>query len=640
MTPDLDAVLQSLRGNQGEAALWGDGAALVLAGPGAGKTRVLTARIARILDDSRGRNFRILALTFTTKAASEMRERVDHLVPGLVERSFIGTFHAFCTQLLRQHGSHLGTSPDFAIFDQDADREAVLTDALVAAAARGETVSPDDVRWLKAIDELKAKLVVPEIAAGRFSDAQSGAQAAKVYKIYEDALKDRNAMDFNGLILGACRLLRDVKGVAERTQRTYPYWLIDEFQDTTPAQYRLLQLAAGEAFKNVFAVADDDQIIYQWAGASFRQIQKFRENFAPRLIQLVENHRCPPEVVEAANRLVLHNTARTAEKLPLVASKPSVAHAIGVRTFDSDALESEGIATEIAAGPVTDWGKTAVLGRTRAILVPIQQALQAKGVRAVIAQRRDRFISPQFTWLQALLDQALRPTDVRTFKVLVDAANRVAAADLDPAILAAEADAAGLAYFEQWARTSAEGTNVLAAELGRQALALAKSRAGWKPIVRALIPVLVESAKAADGAISDADDDKAAWDSCLKEIRAEKGGELELDEVIQGLALRSKEPPRDPDAVTLLTVHASKGLEFDKVYVVGMAEEILPSWQSVKKGDASAEMEEERRNCFVAITRTRERVILSRGLKYRNWAKAPSRFYAEMEIDPDPSRPI
>jgi len=194
MTPELDVVLRSLRGNQGEAALWGEKASLVLAGPGAGKTRVLTSRIAKILDDSRGRNFRVLALTFTTKAASEMRERVDQLVPGLVERSFIGTFHAFCTQLLRQHGSHLGTSPDFGIFDQNADREAVLVDALAASAKQGLPVSAGDVRWLKAIDELKAKLIVPEKSAARFSDPRSGAQAARVYEIYENALKQRNAM--------------------------------------------------------------------------------------------------------------------------------------------------------------------------------------------------------------------------------------------------------------------------------------------------------------------------------------------------------------------------------------------------------------------------------------------------------------
>lgn len=247
MTPELEAVLASLSEIQREAVVWKDGSALVLAGPGSGKTRVLTARIAKILDDSRERNFRILALTFTTKAATEMRERVDHLVPGLADRTFIGTFHAFCTQMLRQHGSHIGMSPDFAIFDQEDDRQAVFRDALVAAAGRGEPVTQADARWLRTIDQLKSRLVVPEKAASQFRDSRDGEAVARVYSIYEQALRERNSTDFNGLILGACRLLRDVPGVAERTRRSYPYWLIDEFQDTSPAQYRLMQLAAGGA---------------------------------------------------------------------------------------------------------------------------------------------------------------------------------------------------------------------------------------------------------------------------------------------------------------------------------------------------------------------------------------------------------
>ncbi len=630
MTPELESILASLTSIQREAAFWGEGSALVLAGPGSGKTRVLTARIARILDESRQRNFRVLALTFTTKAAAEMRERVNELVPGLTERTFIGTFHAFCTQLLRQHGSHLGASPDFAIFDQDADREAILNDALVAAARRGEPVTPDDVRWLRTIDELKSRLIVPEKAATRFRDANSAETVARVYALYENALQERNSMDFNGLILGACRLLRDVPGIAERTRRTFPYWLIDEFQDTSPAQYRLIQLAAGDTFKNLFAVADDDQIIYQWAGASYRQIEKIRSEFQPELIQLVENHRCPPEIVSAANLLVANNTFRTPEKRPLIAAKSASPRSIALRVFETDNAESEGLAAEIASGDPALWGNTVILGRTRSLLIPIQRALHAKGVKALVAQRRDRFISPQFTWLQACLDQALRPTDVRTFRVLVDSANRVTGAELDPAILAAAAEAGGLAYFEHWAGITQTLGNPLAEELGAFARHLARERVAWRRVVKAAIPLLVETAGEGEGTISDAADDKAAWDACVKEIRAEKGGEIELDELIQGLALRSKEPPRDPLAVTLLTVHASKGLEFDIVYVAGLAESMMPSWQGVKKGDASAEMEEERRNCFVAITRTRERLILSRALSYRGWKKGPSRFLAEM----------
>jgi DNA helicase-2/ATP-dependent DNA helicase PcrA len=284
----------------------------------------------------------------------------------------------------------------------------------------------------------------------------------------------------------------------------------------------------------------------------------------------------------------------------------------------------------------TTWGQTVILGRTRSLLVPIQQALASCGVKAVIAQRRGRFISPQFTWLQACLDQSLCPTDARTFKVLVDSANRVTGQDLDLAILAVEAVAAGVAYFEHWGKTSIALGNPIGATLGGFAVRLAESRNSWRQIVREAISILTNSATSAEGVVSDAADDKAAWESCVKEIRAEKGGNVELDELIQGLALRSKEPPRDATTVTLLTVHASKGLEFDTVYVVGLAESIMPSWQSISKGNQSPEMEEERRNCFVAITRTRKTLILSRAVRYRNWPKAPSRFLSEMGFAQSP----
>src|SRR5882724_10837774 len=151
--------MERLSLTQRQAAEWGEGACLVLAGPGVGKTTVLTTRIARILDASRNRNFRILALTFTTKAGDEMRARVEALVPGLTDRTFIGTFHAFCSDVLRQHGSHLGVRPDFGVYDQDGDRQELLRDALQEAAEKGEPVSGEDVRWLKAIDQLRSRLV-------------------------------------------------------------------------------------------------------------------------------------------------------------------------------------------------------------------------------------------------------------------------------------------------------------------------------------------------------------------------------------------------------------------------------------------------------------------------------------------------
>jgi len=278
------------------------------------------------------------------------------------------------------------------------------------------------------------------------------------------------------------------------------------------------------------------------------------------------------------------------------------------------------------------WGKIVILGRTRTLLEPILVSLRKRGVNATLAQRRDNFISPQFVWLQACLDQALRPTDRRVFAILVNTANRVAELELDPSILIAEAEAAGHSFFEHWGIVATSTTSPVAHTLGSLVQRLARSRNDWKAVVQEAIVVLLKTATVDEGAISDAADDHSAWNSCMKEIRSENGQNPELSDVVQGMALRSKEPPRDPDAVALLTVHASKGLEFDTVYVVGLAEGEMPSWQSQKKGDTSPEMEEERRNCFVAITRTKEKLSLSAAKNYRGYNKKPSRFLKEMSL--------
>lgn len=636
MTEALRTAIDRLSPTQRQAAEWGDGASLVLAGPGVGKTTVLTARIARILDSSRTRNFRILALTFTTKAGDEMRDRVEALVPGLTDRTFIGTFHSFCAQILRQHGSHIGIKPDFGIYDQDDDRRELLREALDSAAKQGEPVSPDDTRWLRAIDQLRSSLVSPEKTPRHFRDTVAGERAARVYAIYEKALRDNNATDFNGMILDACRLAHTVPAVAARTRQSYPFWLIDEFQDTTPAQYRLVRFFAGDDFKNVFAVADDDQIIYQWAGASYQQIVRFREDFSPSLIQLVENRRCPAPVVQAANNLIAHNSDRTPGKERLVSTIPDSGNAIFQRVYLTEADEAKGIAAEIAARPVSERGQTAILGRTRAVLQPVLDALKAQGVSASIATRRDRFVSAQFVWLQSCLDLALRPGDRQVFTAKTAAANRIAGIELDSAILLAEAAASGTSYLEHWALAAGAIQNDVAQSLSAFAMSLVRSRASWQQVTNEAIQYLVSTAETPDGGISDAAEDRAAWDVAARAIRAEKGSALDLDELLQGIKLRPKEPPADPSAVRLLTIHSAKGLEFDFVWLMGMAESVLPSWQSLKASAPPSELEEERRNCFVGITRTKKTLTLTRAEQYQGYRKAPSRFLAEMNL-PEPN---
>jgi DNA helicase-2/ATP-dependent DNA helicase PcrA len=588
--------------------------------------------VARILDDTPKKNFRILALTFTTKAGDEMRTRIEQLAPGMTERVNVGTFHSFCAQVLRQHGSHLGIKPDFGVYEQLGDFEELLKDGLTSALARGEPVSVDDYRLLPTINQLRANLVGPKKAAARFGDAKLGARVARAYAVYEQTLRERNVLDFNGLILDTCRLAHEVPAVAARVRQTYPYWLIDEFQDTSPAQYRMVKFLAGTDFKNVFAVADDDQIIYQWAGASYQQIVKFREEFKPESIQLVENRRCPPDVVLAANNLVAHNKERTPNKQKLVSLKDDNGQTITLRTYKTDKEEAEGIAGEIATAGEKTWGSTVVLGRTRAILLPILDVLRAKHVRAALATRRDGFVSPQFNWLYSVLDQSCRPGDKRVFTALTNAANAMAGAGINAELVIAEAEAAGKSFLEQWSSSACSLDNEITKTLGAVGMRLVQSRGSWKGVLSEALPYLTQMAKPEDGLVSDATEDRAAWDTAAKAIRAEKGGAFELSELLQGIALRPKEPPPDPNAVSLSTVHGAKGLEFDHVWVVGLAEDILPSWQSLKRDARPGDLEEERRNCFVAITRTKAALALSRAEVYQGRQRAASRFIAEMGV--------
>ena len=215
-------------------------------------------------------------------------------------------------------------------------------------------------------------------------------------------------------------------------------------------------------------------------------------------------------------------------------------------------------------------------------------------------------------------------------------ANKLAGIELDPLLLEAEADAAGKGLMEHWALTAQTTKQPIATQLAAYALRLVQSRASWKEVVKEALARLPTTASANadsnEGTLSDAEEDKTAWETATRAIRAEKGGDLELAELLQGIALRPKEPPADPNAVALLTVHGAKGLEFDFVWVIGLAESVLPSWQSLKPGAPPTELEEERRNCFVAITRTQRTLVLTRANKYRGWAKDASRFLSEMGL--------
>ena len=638
MTTRLATSLDELSDIQRKAVEWDDGALLVLAGPGSGKTRVLTCRVARLLDRSPDERFRVLALTFTNKAAHEMSSRLTTLAPGLEERADIHTFHGFCTQVLRQHGVHLGIKPDFAIYSRTSDRQAVLEDALGRDAHHFDS---QDRRLLPRIDDLKARLVRPEETeewlAGNSAPPDEDRRLARAYRLYEEELRRANALDFNSLIFEAHRLF-GYPAMARHYQTIYRYWLVDEFQDTNGAQYALLRRMAAEDFRRVFAVADDDQTIYEWNGANVRRIGTLVEDFDCEVMQLPTNYRCPPCIVEAANRLVVYNVRRADAKRPAEPAQRSRSldnQPIRCRVFETDQDEAAGIAAEIAGLDIAERGRTLVLARTRALLESMRDALQAEGVNVTILNRRDDFASPQMRWLVACLKQINRPLDRRNLATLVeafgsfvpgsDASSPSGPAPLDFDDLLSRSATEGVTYLSVWTGAAqAAGLPSRAAEIVDVIAGLA---AGQLKLASAIDQILGHFES--DEPDEDLRDDLSAWRRLSGEIRTAVGP-TSLDRFLQELELRSKEPVAAPGAVSLATIHSAKGLEFDTVYLIGLAEEILPSWHSVTRRNGSPALEEERRGCFVAITRTKERLILSRAQQYRGWPKQPSRFLAEM----------
>ncbi len=635
MSKQLDEALGALTPIQRQAVDWGTGALLVLAGPGSGKTQVLTCRIANLLRSSPDKRFRILALTFTNKAANEMAARVAALVPGtMVGRANIGTFHAFCAQVLRQHGVHLGIKPNFAIFSLTKDRQAILEDALY----RNRTRDWDrpSLRILPIIDHLKAMLVEPDAAKARV-EAMNGPAAddadsvVRAYRLYEDELRQANALDFNSLILDTYRLFA-FPAIARQYQRVYRHWLIDEFQDTNSAQYALLRRMAGEEFRNVVSVADDDQTIFEWNGANVRRIADLVRDFSCNVVQLPVNFRCPPHIVEAANRLVVYNTRRVTSKRPAVSvagsSSTLSAQRIPCLEFATDLEETAGVADEIAALDAVDRSETAVLARSRSLLEAMHKALTTKRVAAMIVMRRDEFSSAQMRWLVACLRQIGRPLDRHNMAALVDAFNGFGGSTVDWDDVVSRSESHEVTCLEAWLELvrEVELPHSVASVVG-QVADLARAKVKLPVAIERIIGCFREGGRKDDLL----NDDLSAWRRIQREIK-DSSGEASLDRFLQELELRSKEPVPTPGTVSLTTIHGAKGQQFDNVYLIGLADEVLPSWQSLRKGAGSAALEEERRGCFVAVTRTKKRLILSRAGRYGGWPKPPSRFLKEMGI--------
>lgn len=633
--------LTSLNDRQFEAVGWQDGPLLVLAGPGSGKTKVLTSRIARIIESSSAEHFRILGLTFTNKAAAEMRQRIEALVAGSGSRVLLTTFHSFAGDVLRQHGHLIGLKPDFTIVTQDGERIGLLDEAIAKAEFDAEGLSFTGERLLPLINRMLENDVAPDsVATMAMSlpvDQQDAIQA--IYASYRRHLIACNSLDFPTLIAEAVAIFRDKPAVCRQAQRIYKYICVDEFQDTNLSQYHLLKYLINDQSKNLFVVADDDQIIYQWNGASPERLGKLQSDFGMNLVQLPANYRCPPSVIEIANKLISNNTMRSADKQSLQALKPVVdGEAIRVYQFGSFEDEVTWIASDIAARDDMERSRCVVLARTRKALELAVQKLTAVGIPAYLAMRKDEFVSAPLRWLHAALRLANNPLDREQARRLCKAFYALEGLQIDAAnvISAAEAfDGSALRAFSHLGLARPE----LAAETGvflSTAMPILTDRLDFRTFAAAAfrwLEALQDASTATDEPFAEYGDEKSTWSELVAEIEAQFGAEnVTLNVLLQELDMRSKAPSPPKGAVPCFTIHASKGMEFGHVYLIGMVEDQLPSWAAVKKGGDSREMQEERRNCFVAITRTEDTLTMTFSQRMFGWSKAPSRFLREMGL--------
>jgi DNA helicase-2/ATP-dependent DNA helicase PcrA len=629
--------LSGLNPPQRRAVTTTEGPLLVLAGAGSGKTRVITHRIAWLLAQ-RVPARSILAVTFTNKAAAEMKERVVRLVGQSAQALTVCTFHAFGAEVLRQHVHRLGWPRKFAIADL-SDQMALVQRGLRERPIDGKS-DFDPRRVLTAISRAKNSGRAPAVEENA-EDREVA--AAEVFPFYQRALKAQGAVDFDDLLLLPLKLFREHPEVLGSYVRRFRYLLVDEFQDTNGAQLELVRLLAGER-RNVCAVGDDDQCIYGWRGAEVRNILHFEHAFPGATeVRLEQNYRSVPAVLEAAHGVVSQLPGRRPKKLWTAGvGGPKVSLVVLPGEDDEAAFVARSIEERLARGLRPD--DLAVLYRTNGQSRPLEEAFRARGIHYEVVGGSEFFDRREVRDVLAYLKVLANPVDeVSLLRIVNVPARGIGETTVEH--LVAHARTSGLPLAEVLGSPGSVAAltpaAVRAVEDFSALIRRTRARLGSEPlsgVARTLLGEIGFEAAARAGTTSASAADRRLKGvegilGSLEQFERREGPRSDLRSYLNRLSLdtREEEDGPSPSRVTLLTLHAAKGLEFSTVFMAGMEEGFLP--HAGMPGEPQ-NLEEERRLCYVGMTRAREELILTRAStrlrRGREVPRAPSRFLADI----------
>ena len=607
------SIYDTLNEKQRQAVVQTEGPVLILAGAGSGKTRVLTHRVAYLIDRAGVAPYHILAITFTNKAAGEMRERVDKIVGFGAEQIWVSTFHSTCVRILRRYIDRLGYDNHFTIYDTD-DQKGIMKE--VCKKLQIDTKMLKERTILNAISSAKDELIDPQEYEMQNGFDYNGSRIAKAYREYQETLKKNNALDFDDLIMKTVELFKTDAQVLASYQDRFRYIMVDEYQDTNTAQFELIRLLAA-GHRNLCVVGDDDQSIYKFRGANIRNILDFEKVYPDAcVIKLEQNYRSTQVVLDAANAVIKNNTGRKDKALWTDRKEGS---RICFRQFDTAYEEAEYIAADVAkkrrAGEIA-YGDCAVLYRTNAQARLLEERFIMEGVPYDVVGGTNFYSRREIKDVLAYLKTIDNGRDDVAVKRIINVPRRgIGAATIQR--VQDYADENGLSFYD--ALRQADQIDRSAGKLTPFVTMIQGFRSKMEfyslaELVKDVLEITGYLKELEESDEEDAADRIENIDELVNKVVAyeEEHDEPTLSEFLEEVALVADidRVDEESDRVLLMTLHSAKGLEFRHVYLAGMEDGVFPGYMSITSDDP-LEIEEERRLAYVGITRAREELTLT-----------------------------